>query len=265
MTYNDLGKLTFIQRCRFVRHQVLAAVHARERVPLQLQDIDGCCRIAAPDGFMFQVSPTRWNLYKKGLASRLRTLDLHYLYSDLTPPEGPVLDVGAHTGEFSLLALKDGRVVYAVEPDPHALVCLRRNLSHWNTLTILDAVLWSTDCELPFYHAASTADSSLFQPRHSTLVSHIARRQCTTLDRLAEVHGIDALAFLKCDVEGAEPEVLEGGRDLLKRTACISVDTGPERKGCRTSDACTTLLRDSGFSVSTRLQGRTITYGTRST
>ncbi|MYE03211.1 MAG: FkbM family methyltransferase [Alphaproteobacteria bacterium] len=55
------------------------------------------------------------------------------------------------------------------------------------------------------------------------------RRRATVLDRIAEEHGSDGLAFLKCDAEGAEPEVLEGRRELLRRTARIAI--GPERQG----------------------------------
>ena len=88
-------------------------------------------------------------------------------------------------------------------------------------------------------------------------------RRVTTLDRIAKDHGIDGLAFLKCDAEGAEPEALEGGRELLRRTARIAIDTGPERLGSRTSDACETLLRDAGFAVRTRQSGRIVTYGAR--
>ena len=83
------------------------------------------------------------------------------------------------------------------------------------------------------------------------------------MDRIAEDYGIDALAFLKCDAEGAEPEVLEGGRELLRRTVRIAIDTGPERRGERTSAACEALLRDAGFTVRTRERGRIMTYGSR--
>ncbi|MDE0409342.1 MAG: FkbM family methyltransferase [Alphaproteobacteria bacterium] len=88
-------------------------------------------------------------------------------------------------------------------------------------------------------------------------------RHATTLDRIAEEYGIDGLAFLKCDAEGAEPEALEGGQELLRRTARVAIDTGPERNGSRTSDACEALLRDAGFVVHTRERGRILTYGSR--
>ena len=42
-----------------------------------------------------------------------------------------------------------------------------------------------------------------------------------------------------------------------------AIDTGPERQGGRTRDACETLLRDAGFTVRTRERDRIVTYGTR--
>ena len=212
---------------------------------------------------MFRVSPTSWRRYKRGLASRLQSLDSQYLFSALKPPPGPVLDVGAHAGEFSLLALNEGRTVYAVEPDPDTLACLKRNLEGRDPLVVIDALVWNAEEELTFSLAASLADSSVFGADRPKAWTGTIRRRATTLDRIAENHGIDGLAFLKCDAEGAEPEVLEGGRELLRRKARIAVDTGPERNGKRTSGVCEGLLRDAGFSVRTRDRGRIVTYGSR--
>jgi len=39
----------------------------------------------------------------------------------------------------------------------------------------------------------------------------------TTLDKLAETHGLSRLDCIKIDVEGAEPMVLAGGRATLER------------------------------------------------
>ena len=123
--------------------------------------------------------------------------------------------------------------------------------------------VWNAEEELTFSLAASKADSSIFGADTPEFASGTIRRRATTLDRIAEDYGIDGLAFLKCDAEGAEPEVLEGGRELLRRTARIAIDTGPERRGGRTSAACEALLRDAGFTVRTRERGRIVTYGSR--
>ena len=231
-TRKDARGLPLAERFKFARHQFYAAVGYQRRVRLLLQEVDGYCRIAAPDGSVFLVHSLRWRPYKRGLAGRLRGLDRQYLFTALDPPPGPVLDVGAHAGEFSLLALSRGRAVYAVEPDPDALACLRRNLAGRESVTVIDALVWNAEDELTFSLAASNADSSVFGSADTPEVTTgTIRRRATTLDRIAEDHGIDGLAFLKCDAEGAEPEVLEGGRELLRRTARIAIDTGPERRG----------------------------------
>ncbi len=261
--HKDARGLRRAERFKFALHRLKAAIGYQRRVPLQLRDVDGYCRIAAGDGSVFRVSPVSWRQYKKGLAARLRLLDRQYLFTALDPPPGPVLDVGAHVGEFALLALNRGRAVYAVEPDPDALACFRRNLAGRESVTVIDALVWNAEEELTFTFAASKADSSIFGADVPEMTTGTIRRRATTLDRIAGDHGIDGLAFLKCDAEGAEPEVLEGGRELLRRTARIALDTGPERRGGRTSAACEALLRDAGFTVRTRERGRILTYGTR--
>ena len=261
--HKDARGLRRAERFKFALHRFKAAVRYQRRVPLQLRDVDGYCHIAAGDGSVFRVSPVSWRQYKRGFAARLSLLDRQYLFTALDPPPGPVLDVGAHVGEFALLALNRGRAVYAVEPDPDALVCLRRNLAGQESITVIDALVWNAEEELTFSLAASKADSSIFGADTPEFASGTIRRRATTLDRIAEDHGIDGLAFLKCDAEGAEPEVLEGGPELLRRTARIAIDTGPERQGERTSAAYEALLRDAGFTVRTRERGRKLTYGTR--
>ena len=259
----DARGLPLAERFKLARHRFYASMGYQRRVPLQLREVGGHCRIAAPDGAVFRVSPASWRRYKRGVIARLSDLDRQYFFTALAPPPGPVLDVGAHAGEFSLLALNDGRTVYAVEPDPDALACLRRNLAGKDSLTVIDALVWNAEEELTFNLSASLADSSIFGADNPEMATGTVRRRATTLDRIAEEHGIDELAFLKCDAEGAEPEALEGGRELLRRTARIAIDTGPERKGSRTSDACETLLRDAGFTVRTRERSRIVTYGSR--
>lgn len=198
------------------------------------------------------------------MAGRLHNLDYRYLLTALDPPPGPVLDVGAYIGEFALLALSRGRSVYAIEPDPVARGCLRRNLADRGALTVIDALVWNADEELNFGLAAADADSSIFNVSSTGKTTGTTRRRATTLDRIAEDYGIDELAFLKCDVEGAEPEMLEGSRELLRRTARVAIDTGPEREGGRTTTACEALLRDAGFTVHTRERSPIVTYGSRS-
>ena len=253
------------ERRKFFRHRLYAALGYQGRVPLRLMEVDGYCRIEARDGSVFCVSPKRWRFYKKGLAGCLDYMDLFYQFTALDPPPGPVLDVGAHTGEFALLALNQGRAVYAVEPDPDALACLRRNLVGRETATIIDSLVWNAEEELTFGGGALNGTSSVFIDDDAEGSNGALHRSATTLDRIAADHGIDTLAFLKVEAVGAEAEVLEGGRDLLRRTARIAVSTGPKpySKGMTTTDACEALLRDAGFTVRTIDRRHIVTIGSR--
>ena len=261
--HKDARGLPLAERFKFARHQFYAAIGYQRRVSLQIREVDGYCRISAPDGSVFRVSPTSWRWYKRGIAGRQAGLDHRYLFTKLAPPPGPVLEIGAHVGEFSRLALSHGRTVYAVEPDPDALACLQRNLAEQKALTVIDELVWNAEEELTFTLAASNADSSVFGSDTPEAATGVIRRRATTLDRIAETYGIDSLAFLKCDAEGAEPEVLEGGRKLLRRTARVAIDTGPERQGKRTTARCEALLRDAGFIVDTRGRRPFVTTGRR--
>lgn len=250
-------------RFKFARHRFYAMVGMHRRVPLRMQEVDGYCRISAPDGAVFCVSPTLWHWYRRGLGHRLNNMDRRYRFSALDPPAGTVLDVGAHTGDFSLLALGRGHDVYAVEPDPDAFACLERNLAERANATAIDALAWNAEEDVTFTLAAALQDSSVFGADTPEAATAAVRRRATTLDRIAEDWGIDALAFLKCDAEAAEPEVLEGARDLLKRTARVAIDTGAERLGETTSAACEALLRDAGFAVRTFEDGGVMTCASR--
>jgi len=245
------------ERRKFFRHKFYAAVGYQGRVPLRLTEVDGYCRIVARDGSVFCTSPKRWRFYKKGLTGCLDYFDRFYRFTALDPPPGPVIDVGAHTGEFSLLALNRGRAVYAVEPDPDALACLRRNLAGREAANIIDALVWNAEEELTFGTAASSGTSSVFEGDAPERSDGEVRRRATTLDRIAADHGVDTLAFLKIEAMGAEPEVLEGGRELLQRTARVAVSSGakPDSKGMTTNAACEVLLHDAGFVV------RTVNFG----
>ncbi len=65
------------------------------------------------------------------------------------------------------------------------------------------------------------------------------------LDEYTRDRGIHAVSFMKVDTEGMELEVFEGGRETLRRTTRVSVEThGDERHR-----GVLALLRDGGFRI----------------
>ena len=139
---------------------------------------------------------------------------------------GTILDVGAHDGAFSLpfSALPGARVI-AFEPLPAAFVRLRaafgdpmpahvelrqdalgdRDGEAVLTLPVLDGV--------PQEQWASTAKGGYGALGEARVAE---RRHSVTLRRL-DGFGLTDLTAVKLDVEGAEYEVLRGGRETLLR------------------------------------------------
>lgn len=236
------------QRLKLLRQNLFASVGYGAHVPLEVAPSDGCTRISMPDGVVSTTSPLRWKLYKNGWRYRLQRLAREYGLGreyDLAPGD-VVIDVGANIGEFTILAAAFGARVYAFEPDPTAAACFEANTRALDGVHLYRDVLWREETEIDFHLAPERADSSAFTPQsaHST-----TRRIAQPLDSIAELRRIDRVKLIKCDAEGAEPEVLMGATRVLGITDVVVIDTGAERLGRRTNVECEALLASAGFDV----------------
>lgn len=141
------------------------------------------------------------------------------LLAKLLRPGMVFLDVGAHTGEYSLLAARavgpTGRV-HAFEPQAVLREAVARNLR----LNGLEQVT------IHPLAVADVAGEMRFAERHDPSVSSLTRDgsansgreivvQATTLDEQAEAIG-GRIDLIKMDIEGAEPLAFRGARRLLE-------------------------------------------------
>ncbi len=144
------------------------------------------------------------------------------LIQELLKPGMTFIDVGAHVGQYSLLA--SGLVgmegaVHSFEPEPDTFALLAHNV-HRNGLRNVHTVrcaLAKTSQDVALYVARpdNIGQTSLRQPDNFSGVK--VNVQCRTLDDYVEEHGIDAINLIKIDVEGAELDVLLGARHVLSR------------------------------------------------
>lgn len=164
------------------------------------------------------------------------------------PPGGVLVDVGANIGLFSLKGahLVGARgLVLAVEPGAVSFARLSANLA-LNTLPqlrLVQAALSDREGEMALYHIPLGDDPQAFSllPGGGQSASETVR--VTTLDLLAEGHGLTRLDCIKIDVEGAEPMVLAGGSATLARLRPIVIfEINAPQAGASRTDAADALV-----------------------
>jgi FkbM family methyltransferase len=133
--------------------------------------------------------------------------------------------VGANIGVHTVVlgrAAAPGRVV-ACEPNSALIERLRANiaLNRLRNVTVCQVALGAAPGRAALYVPSEpehTAGASLGRGVHVHLdTARELEVEVTTLDALAQREGLKDVALVKVDVEGMEPAVLQGGRELLRR------------------------------------------------
>jgi len=139
------------------------------------------------------------------------------LCKEIVKPGMYVMDVGAHIGYYTLLFSKlvgsDGRV-YAFEPHPQIFEMLRYNTRNRKNVVLLRKAVSNKMGEREFFFSKKTTGSHSFYTTEFTTGS--CRVETVYLDEFFRAEGIKRCDLIKIDVEGAEPLVIEGMRNLIK-------------------------------------------------
>lgn len=130
-----------------------------------------------------------------------------------------VLDIGAHVGWYSIQMAKrfQNIVIHAFEPIPQTFVVLQQNIQLNNLKNIIPhniALGKSEGSEDFFYFTGGSAVAS-----RKNLLDHekTSRIECktSTLDLVVSELKLERVDFIKCDVEGSELDVIQGGKKTL--------------------------------------------------
>jgi FkbM family methyltransferase len=132
-----------------------------------------------------------------------------------------VVDVGAHLGTFTRVALQRGaRVVVAVEPNPVNIACLERTFASETAakrVRVVRAAAWHSSGSLTFEFGPSSQMGHVggaASPRSRVQTTQV---RAVTLDRMLAEQSLDRVDFIKMDIEGAERHALAGASQLLKQ------------------------------------------------
>src|SRR5271156_100333 len=145
--------------------------------------------------------------------------EMQRIISERLRPGIIFFDLGANIGLFTLLAARlvgEQGKVFSFEPDRENAGRLRENVARNNfkNVTIVEAGVWSTSGELDFVPGSFSSPDRAWG-RFATGVDGtrgVATR-CVALDDF--IRDAPMPDGIKCDVEGAEVEALQGSERLL--------------------------------------------------
>lgn len=201
---------------------------------------DGPCK-----GLWLELNPRTGQSYLRGEAERA----VQDVLAKRLRPDMIFYDLGANIGLFSLLAASlvgpTGKV-FSFEPDAEIAARLRRNVERngFTNVTVIDAGIWSHSGEMAFARAdQSSPDRGTGALAVNTDRSTVPVR-CVSLDDFTQSAARPDL--IKCDIEGAEAEMLRGATNILrshKPSILCEIHSESNDRVCRT------ILQESGYKL----------------
>ncbi len=219
----------------------------------------------------------RWTPYVESEIQGLRRV---------VSPGSVCIDVGAAAGLYTMalsrLCGRSGRV-HSVEPLPFANFQLARLLSAWQAVNVCrHAVALGAEPGRDIMHVPlgryglvtgrSFLDGSAAGPDPNVEFANQISVAVTvdTLDALCAREGIDQLQFVKIDVEGAELQVREGGKEVvetLRPAMLVEIEARHTARYQRTPEEVVAWMLERGYTMHTWQRGwqpaRSIDPGTR--
>lgn len=170
------------------------------------------------------------------------------------------VDVGAHLGEYTLLAatiLEGSGYVHAFEPRPDTFEILMRNarLNRCRNIAAHANAVWHEN-GFCLFERTPDPSVSVLRPRGSTADGgRLIRVNAVTLDQYFANSQFIKPTLIKVDVEGAELYVFRGGRSLLTlpppEAPVLIFEYGPANTGAfgYSADEICGLLRELGYTI----------------
>ena len=141
-------------------------------------------------------------------------------------PGMTVIDVGAHIGYYTRLLSElvgsSGRV-FAFEAHPDNYAVLKRNLRgrKYSNVEIYNCAVSDRKGKMQLYVSPGSSNHSLI--KDYTEASGLIDVESITIDSFLSKREIKSVDFIKMDVEGAEPLVIEGMRKIISSSPKFSL------------------------------------------
>ncbi len=139
------------------------------------------------------------------------------------------IDGGAHVG-YLTSAISDASLnrckIIAIEPHAPNAAALMKNVSGKNV--VVEQAALSNVSGYATFHQGSGHSNGRLDPSEEN-GGETVQVPTRTLDELAERHDFPRIDLLKLDIEGFEPEAIDGARSILRRSpdCCIVMEINP--------------------------------------
>lgn len=194
--------------------------------------------------------------YALSMAVGLQEPETLALVGRLLGPRMTFVDVGAHIGWYTVIAASlvgEGGRVYAFEPLTSNFALLARNVSvngYDGIVRLANKALSDRSGVVVLFEGAEDSGASSIYPTSG--VGKVGTEvECMTLDDFLEGQGWPSVDLMKIDVEGAEPMVLRGMREVVRRNPHLRliIEYFPANLAAGGSDpqCLFALLQDLGF------------------
>ena len=146
--------------------------------------------------------------------------DSEMLYK-LVSENDTIFDIGANIGWYSnhLSKKLPNSKIYSFEPIPETYAQVKRNteLNQSNNITLNNVALSDKVQTLTFYYSPTITGAS--SAANITENDSMTKLECqtNTMDKFVKENNIPRLDFIKCDVEGAEFMVYQGGAETIEK------------------------------------------------
>ena len=134
---------------------------------------------------------------------------------------GVVIDIGANIGTFSVLAAHFGATVYAIEPEPHNLEALKRNIE----LNNMQEKIYPCPYAISDYKGTAVIHDSGGGASIKDDGAFGAEVEVMPFDNFFLLYNINEVDVLKIDVEGSETEIiLSTSKENLQKCKDITME-----------------------------------------
>ena len=201
-----------------------------------------------------------------GLNSRIEFLARSYgleFFKNVFEKKTPiVIDIGANIGEFSIFCANRNSNVMAIEHDKIAYQMLKLNAKNYQgKINTFNFSISSKSGVDKIYYDTITGSTTIIKPLDVSNYKSfnednftpekrmVTTTQSLTLDDFIDQNEINFIDLIKCDAEGAEPEIIEGLVKNASKVDFIAIDTIGERNGQDTTYDVVKLLEKRNFQI----------------